>query len=123
MGNSKDIVGKTTSSGFTLVIDEIQKISQWSTVVKKHWDADSLHEIPLKVVILGSSRLLLEEGLTESLTGRFERIQMMHWSFKEISEAFNLCADEFAWFGAYPGAIPLINDEKRWKEYIRNSIS
>ena len=43
---------------FLLVIDEVHKIDQWSEAVKKEWDADSFNDIPLKVVLLGSSRLL-----------------------------------------------------------------
>ena len=57
---------------FLLVIDEIQKIANWSEVVKMLWDADARNKINLKVILLGSSRLLLQQGLTESLAGRFE---------------------------------------------------
>lgn len=52
-----------------LVIDEIQKINNWSEVVKKEWDEDTRKRVNLKVVLLGSSRLLLRKGLTESLAG------------------------------------------------------
>ena len=54
-----------------LVIDEIQKIDNWSEVVKREWDEDTRKRLNLKVVLLGSSRLLLKKGLTESLAGRF----------------------------------------------------
>ena len=64
-----------------LVIDEIQKISNWSEVVKKEWDDDTFHDRNIKVLLLGSSRVLLEKGLSESLAGRFEEIRMSHWSF------------------------------------------
>ena len=57
-----------------LVIDEIQKISTWSETVKKEWDRDSRERRNLKVLLLGSSRLFLQKGLTESLAGRFELI-------------------------------------------------
>lgn len=59
-----------------LVIDEIQKIANWSEVVKKEWDDDTFHDRDIKVLILGSSRVLLEKGLSESLAGRFEEIRM-----------------------------------------------
>ena len=38
-----------------LIIDEIQKIDNWSETIKKEWDEDSLKSLPLKVVLLGSS--------------------------------------------------------------------
>jgi len=112
------------SSGgeFLLIIDEIQKISNWSEMVKKLWDEDSLKGIPLKVILLGSSRLLIQQGLTESLAGRFETIYLTHWKLSEMQQAFGWSAEEFAWFGGYPGSAGLIKDEARWKEYIRNSL-
>jgi hypothetical protein len=67
-----------------LIIDEIQKIPNWSEVVKANWDSDKIEKINIKLVLLGSSRLLIQKGLTESLTGRFETIYMGHWSFTEI---------------------------------------
>ena len=107
---------------FLLVVDEIQKIDNWSEMVKSLWDADSKNEIPLKVILLGSSRLLLQKGLTESLAGRFENTFMTHWSFSEMNEAFGFNENQYVWFGGYPGAVTLINDEKRWKQYIRESL-
>ena len=107
---------------FLLIIDEIQKIPNWSESVKKNWDHDTVERINLKVVLLGSSRLQLQQGLTESLAGRFENIILAHWSFDEMHKAFGWDADTFAWFGGYPGSAELIADEGRWKKYIRDSI-
>jgi predicted AAA+ superfamily ATPase len=105
-----------------LIIDEVQKIENWSETVKKEWDRDSKNGVELKVVLLGSSRLLIQKGLTESLAGRFESIYVGHWSFREIHKAFGLDAEQYAWFGSYPGAIPLMEDENRWRTYIHESL-
>lgn len=105
-----------------LVIDEIQKISNWSEVVKKEWDDDSFHDSDIKVLLLGSSRVLLEKGLSESLAGRFEEIRMTHWSYPEMKECFGFTLDQYLYFGSYPGAAPLINDEDRYQQYIQSSI-
>lgn len=107
---------------FVLTLDEIQKIPNWSETVKKHWDEDSRLNTPLKVVLLGSSRLLLQKGLTESLAGRFELTYIPHWSFTEMNQAFGWNETQFAWFGGYPGAAELITDENRWKRYLLDSI-
>ena len=61
---------------YLLVIDEVHKIDNWSEAIKSEWDYDTFHDINIKVVLLGSSRLLLKDGLTESLAGRFEIIRM-----------------------------------------------
>lgn len=110
------------TQGAVLIIDEVQKIDNWSEWVKREWDADTRNNVRLKVILLGSSRLLLQQGLTESLMGRFETTYVNHWSFNEMHEAFGVTAEEFVWFGGYPGAAPLMADEERWKGYIRDSI-
>ena len=110
------------SDNFLLVIDEIQKIENWSEVVKRLWDEDAKENVDLKVILLGSSRLLLQQGLTESLAGRFETIYMGHWSLREMKDAFQWSAEQFVWFGGYPGSAGLIDDEERWKKYITDSL-
>ncbi len=105
-----------------LVIDEIQKITNWSEVVKKEWDDDTFHDCNIKVLLLGSSRVLLEKGLSESLAGRFEEIRMSHWSYSEMRECFGFTLDQYLFYGGYPGAASLIADEDRFQQYIQSSI-
>ena len=105
-----------------LVIDEIQKIKGWSEVVKKEWDTDTFYDVNLKVILLGSSRVMLDKGLADSLEGRFERIILSHWSFAEMRDAFGFTLDQFIYYGAYPGAAELIGDEDRWRDYITGAI-
>ena len=107
---------------YLLVIDEIQKIDNWSEMVKREWDEDTHKQVNLKVVLLGSSRLLLKRGLTESLAGRFELIRLGHWSYQEMHDAFGIGLEEYIYFGGYPGAADLIGDEKRWRKYIKDSL-
>lgn len=107
---------------YILVIDEVQKIDNWSEVVKREWDADTRNKVNLKVVLLGSSRLLLKKGLSESLAGRYELIRMPHWSLREMQEAFGVTLDEYIYFGGYPGPAHLIKDEHRWRKYIKDSL-
>ncbi|MCK9404480.1 MAG: AAA family ATPase [Chitinophagaceae bacterium] len=107
---------------FLLIIDEIQKIDNWSETVKLLWDADTRTKISIKVILLGSSRMLLQKGLTESLAGRFETTYMGHWSFIEMQAAFGWNAEKYAWFGGYPGSATLIDDEVRWKNYIQSAL-
>ena len=109
-------------AAFLLVIDEIQKIDNWSETVKLLWDTDSRNKLNLKVILLGSSRLLLQQGLTESLAGRFESTYMGHWSFDEMQQAFGWDVNQYVWFGGYPGSATLINDEERWKTYVKESL-
>ncbi len=109
-------------SEFLIVIDEIQKTPNWSEVVKQNWDRDSRDGINIKVILLGSSRLLIQKGLTESLAGRFEKSYLGHWSFSEMREAFGWSLEQYIYFGGYPGSAPLIGDEERWKSYVRDAL-
>jgi len=112
----------TKTGDAILIIDEIQKISKWSSIVKLLWDEDSRLCVPLKVVLTGSSSLLLQKGLTESLMGRFEILYSPHWNYAECKEAFGYRLDDFLFFGGYPGAASLIKDENRWARYMGTSI-
>lgn len=107
---------------YLLVVDEVQKVNGWSELVKRLWDEDTFRGIELKVVILGSSRLLLQKGLNESLAGRFEMIDLWHWSFADMRAAFGYSLEEYALLGGYPGAADLRDDEIRWKEYVKDAI-
>jgi predicted AAA+ superfamily ATPase len=108
--------------GAILAVDEIQKVSGWAETVKRLWDEDRGAGLPLRVVLLGSAALLIQHGLSESLTGRFELIRAPHWSFGEMRDAFGFSLDEFVYFGGYPGAADLIGDEPRWAAYVLDSI-
>ena len=105
-----------------LVIDEIHKIQNWSEQVKREWDSDTFADRNIKVILLGSSRLLLKKGLTESLMGRFELIRMPHWSFNEMHEAFGWDINQYIYFGGYPGGATLVKNEKRWRQYVQDAI-
>ncbi|MEI8195377.1 MAG: AAA family ATPase [Phycisphaerae bacterium] len=109
-------------SGALLVLDEIQKITDWPTVVKLLWDADTHSGVALKVVLLGSAPLLIQHGLTESLAGRFEVIAVPHWSFSEMREAFGYTLEQYVFYGAYPGAAGLIDNPERWRRYVVDSL-
>lgn len=105
-----------------LIFDEVQKVSDWSEVVKRLWDADSRSRRHVKVMLLGSAPLLIQKGLTESLAGRFEVIPVMHWSYAEMRDAFGWDLDHYIFYGGYPGSAELISDGNRWRRYIIDSL-
>ena len=113
---------RQATEGHILVFDEIQKIPRWSETVKGLWDADRAEGLNLHVVLLGSSPLLMQKGMSESLAGRYELIRVAHWSFLEMYEAFDFDLDDYIYFGGYPGSASLIRDETRWRDYVRTSL-
>lgn len=108
--------------GTVLALDEIQKLPNWQETVKGLWDADRNAGTPLHVVLLGSAPFLMQRGLTETLAGRFETIRMTHWSYDEMSTAFDYDLAKYIYFGGFPGPVDLIASEDRWRDYIQTSL-
>ena len=105
-----------------LILDEVQRVKGWSSAVKALWDEDTRKSCDVKVILSGSSPLLLKRGLEESLAGRFELIRSPHWNLAECMQAFGYTLDDYLFFGGYPGAAPLKDDESRWAAYVREAI-
>ncbi|GAB6010485.1 ATP-binding protein [Viscerimonas tarda] len=120
--NARLQLQQTGSKEILFIIDEVQKVSNWSEAIKKEWDADSFSDTVIKVILLGSSRLLIQNGLTESLAGRYELTNITHWSFDEMRDAFGWNLDQYLYFGGYPGSASLIGNEERRKDYVRESL-
>lgn len=105
--------------GTLLVIDEIQKIPNWSETLKSLWDKNPGR---LRVVVLGSSSLQIQTGLTESLAGRFELTRVYHWIYSELKTAFGYDIERFLLYGGYPGSVPFETEYDRWYAYLKDSI-
>ena len=105
-----------------LVLDEVQKLPNWTEDIKRLWDEDTRDGRDVRTVILGSAPLLIAKGLTESMAGRFEITRMGHWKFNEMREAFGFSLDQFIYYGGYPGAAQLVGDEARWAGYVRDAL-
>jgi predicted AAA+ superfamily ATPase len=105
--------------GTLLVIDEIQKIPNWSETLKSLWDRQPGR---LRVVVLGSSSLQLQTGLTESLAGRFELTRIFHWTYSELQQAFGYDLERYLLYGGYPGSVPYEGEHDRWYAYLKDSI-
>jgi hypothetical protein len=118
----RDAARTAGRAGAVLVLDEIQKVPDWSEAVKRHWDEDTHAATPLHVVLLGSAPLPIRRGLTESLAGRFEVIHLPHWTFAEMRDAFGFSVEQYVFYGGYPGAAPLIGEPDRWRRYVLDSL-
>lgn len=105
-----------------LILDEVQKLPDWSETVKRLWDEDTREGNPIKVVLVTAFPFLRDEGLTESLAGRFETIHLPHWSAREMGEAFGWSVDQWIVQGGYPGSAPLAEDFDRWSRYVRDAL-
>lgn len=105
-----------------LVLDEVQKIANWSEIVKRLWDEDTAQNRDLRVALLGSAPPLVQHGLSESLAGRFEVIRVGHWSFEEMRDGFGFDLNRYVFYGGYPAAASLIADHDRWTAYIIDSL-
>jgi predicted AAA+ superfamily ATPase len=116
------LMHKQSNKEVILAIDEVQKIPQWSSMVKFLWDEDTRRKTPVKVILSGSSYLLIQKGLVESMAGRFEVLFCSHWNYKECKAAFKYTLEDFLFFGGYPGAAKLKDNVTRWARYMGSSI-
>jgi predicted AAA+ superfamily ATPase len=105
-----------------LALDEIQKVPGWAETVKSLWDEDTREGSALHVVLSGSAPWLVAQGLGESLAGRFEVLHLGHWTWPEMRDAFGFEMEHYLWFGGYPGAAALVNDEERWRRYVLDAL-
>lgn len=115
----KSAVEKTS---VLLVLDEVQKVKGWSEIVKELWDIECREKQGINVIILGSSSLLLQKGLSESLAGRFFLHRCTHWTCNEMQLVFSWDMDQWIFYGGYPGAAPLIENEQTWSQYVTDSL-
>jgi len=105
-----------------LVLDEVQKVRGWSEVVKGLWDEERARRGRTRVLLLGSSALLLGSGAAESLAGRFFLHRCLHWSYRECRQAFGWDLERWLFFGGYPGTAALVDDEPAWRAYVTDSL-
>jgi predicted AAA+ superfamily ATPase len=116
------MLARGPSDAAVLVLDEVQKIRDWSETVKRLWDEDAASGRDLRVVVLGSAPLLVQRGLSESLAGRFETIRLTQWSFAEMRDAFGWDLERYLVFGGYPGGAALADDFERWRDYMLDAL-
>lgn len=123
ISNQWELARRDAAQGTALLIlDEIQKVRGWSEVVKAHWDEDRAAGCSLRVILLGSSALLLERGFSESLAGRFFLHRCSHWTWPECRQAFGWNLEQWIFHGGYPGAAALVPEEAAWRAYIRDAL-
>lgn len=113
---------ESTQPGGLLVVDEIQKIEHWPETIKALWDRRQRKTERMRVILLGSSSLEIQKGLSESLTGRFQLHKVHQWNFRESQEAYGLTFEQFLRFGGYPGSYAFLGDPVEWLGYVKNSI-
>ncbi|RLA60341.1 MAG: hypothetical protein DRQ89_12985 [Epsilonproteobacteria bacterium] len=113
---------KAKSPSSILIIDEIQKIENWPSIIKMLWDQQQGKKDQIKLILLGSSSLSIQKGLSESLAGRFRLHKVYHWNFAESKNAYNLSFEDYLIFGGYPGSYPYIKNRDSWLSYIKDSI-
>ncbi len=116
----------SSAGSHVLLLDEVQALPSWPSLLKSDWDRVRRRRTPLHVVATGSSALRLGHGARETLAGRFERAELVHWSAAALATHFKLrpfrAAEVLVREGGYPGAMSLRADPARWTAYVRDAI-
>lgn len=114
--------GAPPAEAALLVLDEVQKVHRWNEVVKALWDDDRRVDRRVRPLLLGSSALMMQEGLNESLAGRFRLHRCPHWSYGECQGAFGWSLDHWLFYGGYPGAAAFAGEEETWRQYVADAL-
>jgi uncharacterized protein len=106
------IIFKKKSNSKIIFIDEIQNVPNWERFVRRIFDEDH------KIYITGSNSKLLSSELATHLTGRYIKIELFPFSFKEFLNYKNIeiypltsdskanilkTFDEYLFTGGFPG--------------------
>lgn len=83
------------------MLEEIHSVANWYATEKVLWDADRRLGIPMHMVLVGSAPFLMQSDSTEGLAVRVEEILLAHWSFAEVSQAFNVTLNEYVYLGVF----------------------
>lgn len=107
-----------------LAFDELQKVPGWSEIVKREFDVSQRSNAGPRprIVISGSSALLVSKGMRESMAGRFELIRFPHWGLAEERAAFAVDIETHVALGGYPRRREFLPDTGRFLDYVRDSI-
>lgn len=100
-----------------LVIDEAQRIENIGLTAKMAVD----NQLPVKVILLGSSSLDLASSVNEPLTGRKWSYELFPLSWAELVQAYRLppmldLLDERLIYGCYPEVVTQDSKEERLRE-------
>ena len=109
-----------------ILIDEIHFLPDWSGLLKAQYDRIRRLNIPVHIIVTGSSALQIGAASRESMAGRFEQLRLLHWPAVELAQRFSMspgsAVEQLLTYGSYPGAVGLLKNPLRWREYIRSSI-
>ncbi|MHB9022821.1 MAG: ATP-binding protein [Armatimonadota bacterium] len=109
-----------------LLVDEIHGLPDWSRWLKVAYDEIQRERLPLHIIVSGSSSLQLAGGARESMAGRFERLNLRHWTARDLIDGFAFTPEAavmtFVRYGTFPGGVGLLANPLRWKAYLRDAI-
>ena len=119
--NNLIILWKKKYNSKFILIDEIQNIINWERFVRR------VHDEGYKLFITGSNAKLLSSELSTHLTGRYQKLELYPFSFKELLDYHKLSSsstltsimktkifklfDDFILHGGFPEYIKYKDDE------------
>ncbi len=86
------------------------------------WDEDTHKGNKLYIILLGSSPLLIEKGLTEVLQEDSKQSMLLTGRSKKCKKHSAGMLTSIYITGGYPGSAKLINNPMRWANYIKDSL-
>jgi len=106
---------------FLLVIDDFHKFEHQMDVIKSL--VLSVSEIPsIKILLVGTSGPRLQQFQEENTLENFKTIRMGHIGFNSTQIEFGLSFERHLYFGAFPGGLEMMEEEDRWRHFIKQNV-
>lgn len=123
--NELEAIKRTVSGKEMLVIDEAQRIENIGFSLKLIVD-----NLPIKIIVSGSSSFDLANKLSEPLTGRTKTFWLYPLSYAEVAENYRtvsplVALEEMLRYGMYPKAHTVESDKEKEDylyEYLNNYL-
>jgi uncharacterized protein len=106
---------------FLLVIDDFNKFEHQMDVIQSL--VSSMSEIPsIKILLVGTSGPRLQQFQEEITLENFKTIRMGHTGFNSTQIDFGLSFERHLYFGAYPSGLEMMEEEDRWRHFIKQNV-
>ena len=109
-------------------VDDVQSLKDFPRYIKPLWDQDRRFQYPIQVVLAGSTPFLIQKDISDSMVGRVVPIFMHHWSYQDMSQAFQMSLDDYLLYGGYPGShvyfrsLAREDGRQEWSQWVKRTI-
>lgn len=106
-----------------IVLDNIQHIRNWSTLLQAEYEADmAIGKQPRVVLIAASCAPFYRDMETDFMQQNSTILRLSLWTWADMRDAFGWSLDQYIFFGGYPGLGEIVAKGRPWRNYVRSKL-